>query len=171
MGSGAEAAQEAVEYLNARGEKVGVLKVHLYRPFSIEHFLAALPKTVKSLAVLDRTKEAGATGDPLYVDVITALSEGWPRAKSPFANFPRVIGGRYGLSSKEFTPAMVKAVYDEMLKPAPRNHFSSGSWTTLRIPVWKLTPRSRRKIPRPCGPSSMVWVPTARWAPTRTPSR
>ena len=126
MGSGAEAAQEAVEYLNAHGEKVGVLKVHLYRPFSVEHFLAALPKTTKSLAVLDRTKESGSTGDPLYIDVITALSEGMTTGKSPLASFPRVIGGRYGLSSKEFTPAMVKAVYDEMLKPAPRNHFVVG---------------------------------------------
>ena len=126
MGSGAEAAQEAVEYLNGHGEKVGVLKVHLYRPFSVEHFLAALPKTIKSLAVLDRTKESGSTGDPLYIDVITALSEGMTTGKSPFSSFPRVIGGRYGLSSKEFTPAMVKAVYDEMLKPAPRNHFVVG---------------------------------------------
>ena len=126
MGSGAEAAQEAVEYLTERGEKVGVLKVHLYRPFSIEHFLAALPKTVKNLAVLDRTKEAGAAGEPLYVDVITALSEGLAAGKAPFASFPRIIGGRYGLSSKEFTPAMVKAVFDEMLKPAPRNHFTVG---------------------------------------------
>ncbi len=126
MGSGAEAAQEAVEYLTERGEKVGVLKVRLYRPFSIEHFLAALPKTVKNLAVLDRTKEAGAAGEPLYVDVITAISEGLAAGKAPFASFPRIIGGRYGLSSKEFTPAMVKAVFDEMLKPAPRNHFTVG---------------------------------------------
>ena len=126
MGSGAEAAQETVEYLTERGEKVGVLKVRLYRPFSIEHFLAALPKTAKNLAVLDRTKEAGAAGEPLYVDVITALSEGLAAGKAPFASFPRIIGGRYGLSSKEFTPAMVKAVFDEMLKPAPRNHFTVG---------------------------------------------
>ena len=103
-----------------------MLKVHLYRPFSIEHFLAALPKTAKNLAVLDRTKEAGAAGEPLYVDVITALSEGLAAGKAPFASFPRVIGGRYGLSSKEFTPAMVKAVFDEMLKPAPLNHFTVG---------------------------------------------
>ncbi len=126
MGSGAEAAQEAVDYLNAHGEKVGVLKVHLYRPFSVEHFLAGLPKTTKSLAVLDRTKESGATGDPLYIDVITALSEGLAAGKAPFANFPRVIGGRYGLSSKEFTPAMVKSVFDEMVKLSPRNHFVVG---------------------------------------------
>jgi pyruvate-ferredoxin/flavodoxin oxidoreductase len=126
MGSGAEAAHETVEYLRARGEKVGVLKVHLYRPFSIEHFLAAIPRTAKTLAVLDRTKEAGAAGEPLYVDVITAISEGLSSGKAPFSSFPRIIGGRYGLSSKEFTPAMVKAVFDEMLKPAPRNHFTVG---------------------------------------------
>ena len=128
MGSGAEAAQEAVEYLNARGAKVGVLKVHLYRPFSIEHFLAALPNTVKNLAVLDRTKESGATGDPLYMDVITALSEGIPRANRRLPAFPRVIGGRYGLSSKEFTPAMVKSVFDELAKPSPAITLSWVSW-------------------------------------------
>jgi len=126
MGSGAEAAQEAVEYLTARGEKVGVLKVRLYRPFSVEHFLAALPRTTKTLAVLDRTKEAGAAGEPMYLDVVTAVSEGLTSGKAPFTSFPRIINGRYGLSSKEFTPAMVKAVYDEMAKPAPRNHFTVG---------------------------------------------
>ena len=126
MGSGAEAAQEAVEYLTARGEKVGVLKVRLYRPFSVEHFLAALPRTIKTLAVLDRTKEAGGVGEPMYLDVVTAVSEGITSGKAPFTSFPRIINGRYGLSSKEFTPAMVKAVYDEMAKPAPRNHFTVG---------------------------------------------
>jgi pyruvate-ferredoxin/flavodoxin oxidoreductase len=126
MGSGAEAAQETVEYLNAHGEKVGVLKVRLYRPFSVEHFLAALPRTTKTLAVLDRTKEAGGVGEPMYLDVVTAVSEGVTSGKAPFTSFPRIINGRYGLSSKEFTPAMVKAVYDEMAKPAPRNHFTVG---------------------------------------------
>jgi pyruvate-ferredoxin/flavodoxin oxidoreductase len=126
MGSGAEAAQEAVEYLTARGEKVGVLKVRLYRPFSVEHFVKALPRSVKTLAVLDRTKEPGAAGEPLYVDVITALSEGAAAGVSPFAATPRVIGGRYGLSSKEFTPAMVKAVLDEAGTPKPKNHFTVG---------------------------------------------
>ena len=100
--------------------------MRLYRPFSLEHFLAALPATVKSLAALDRTKEPGAVGEPLYMDVITALSEGMATGKAPFQDFPRVIGGRYGLSSKEFTPAMVKAVFDEMLKDEPRNHFTVG---------------------------------------------
>ncbi len=126
MGSGAEAAQEAVEFLAARGEKVGVLKVRLFRPFSVEHFVKALPKTVKTLAVLDRTKEPGGAGEPLYQDVITALSEAAAAGTSPFASTPRVIGGRYGLSSKEFTPAMVKAVLDEAGKAKPKNHFTVG---------------------------------------------
>jgi pyruvate-ferredoxin/flavodoxin oxidoreductase len=126
MGSGAEAAQETVEHLTAQGEKVGVLKVRLYRPFSLEHFMKSLPSTVKSLATLDRTKEPGAVGEPLYTDVITAVSEGMGTGLAPFQTFPRIIGGRYGLSSKEFTPAMVKAVFDEMLKDKPRNHFTVG---------------------------------------------
>ncbi len=120
MGSGAETAAETALYLNQRGEKVGVLKVRLYRPFSIEHFIAALPKTVKTIAVLDRTKESGAAGEPLYMDVVAAMEEGWTSAQ------PRIIGGRYGLSSKEFTPAMVKAVFDEMGKAEPKNHFTIG---------------------------------------------
>jgi pyruvate-ferredoxin/flavodoxin oxidoreductase len=126
MGSGAEVAQEAVEYLTARGEKIGILKVHLYRPFSVEHFIAALPATVKSIAVLDRTKEPGAVGEPLYTDVVTAISEASAAGKSQFAQFPRIIGGRYGLSSKDFTPAQVKAVFDELGKITPKNHFTVG---------------------------------------------
>jgi len=118
MGSGAETAHETVEWLATRGEKVGVLKVRLYRPFSIEAFVAALPASVRSLAVLDRTKEPGAIGDPLYLDVVAALGE----ASRPAT----VVGGRYGLSSKEFTPAMVKAVLDELGRPAPRKHFTVG---------------------------------------------
>src|SRR5579875_3460288 len=103
MGSGAEAAHETVDYLTAQGEKVGMVKVRLMRPFSVEHFLAALPATVKSIAVLDRTKEPGCIGEPLYQDVVTALTEGFTAGKAPMAAFPKVIGGRYGLSSKEFT--------------------------------------------------------------------
>ena len=118
MGSGAETAHETVEHLVARGEKVGVVKVRLYRPFSIEHFLAALPPTVKRIAVLDRTKEPGAGGEPLYLDVVDALSDSEFEAK--------VIGGRYGLSSKEFTPAMVKAVFDELAKDKRKKHFTVG---------------------------------------------
>jgi len=118
MGSGAEVAHETVDALNAAGEKVGLLKVRLYRPFAVETFVAALPAGAKSIAVLDRTKEPGATGEPLYCDVITALSEMGVSRK--------VIGGRYGLASKEFTPAMVKAVFDELAKPSPKNHFTVG---------------------------------------------
>ncbi len=124
MGSGAEAAEEAVNALNKQGEKLGVLKVRLYRPFSAEAFLAALPSTVKSMAVLDRTKEPGAMGEPLYQDIVTALAEN--AASLPFAAMPKVIGGRYGLSSKEFTPAMVKGVFDELAKATPKNHFTVG---------------------------------------------
>ncbi len=126
MGSGAEAAHETTDYLVAKGEKVGVLKVRLYRPFSVKHFLAALPSTVKSIAVLDRTKEPGASGEPMYQDVLTAFSEDLASGNGQFKTMPRIIGGRYGLSSKEFTPAMVKAVFDELVKDAPKNHFTVG---------------------------------------------
>jgi pyruvate-ferredoxin/flavodoxin oxidoreductase len=123
MGSGAEAAEEAVEALNRRGEKLGLIKVRLYRPFDASAFLAALPSTVKSIAILDRCKEPGASGEPLYQDIVTVLAEN--SARLPFA-MPGVIGGRYGLSSKEFTPAMVKGIFDELSKPSPKNHFTIG---------------------------------------------
>ncbi len=126
MGSGAEAAEEAVEALNARGEKVGLIKVRLYRPFSVKHFYEALPLTVRSIAVLDRTKESGAAGEPLYVDVVTAVQEGLRHGCGSVKIAPSVIGGRYGLSSKEFTPAMVKAVYDNLLQAKPKEHFTVG---------------------------------------------
>lgn len=126
MGSGCETAHETVEYLAGKGEKVGVVKVRLYRPFDVKRFLAALPPTVKSIAVLDRTKEAGAIGEPLYLDVIAALAEGLAGGFAPFKTMPRVIGGRYGLSSKEFTPAMIKAVFDNLNAPTPKNHFTVG---------------------------------------------
>jgi pyruvate-ferredoxin/flavodoxin oxidoreductase len=126
MGSGAGAAEEAIDHLNAQGERLGLLKVRLYRPFAAEAFLAALPATVKSMAVLDRTKEPGGLGEPLYQDVVTALSESFFSAAPRFAQSPRVIGGRYGLSSKEFTPAMVKGIFDELKKPRPKNHFTIG---------------------------------------------
>jgi pyruvate-ferredoxin/flavodoxin oxidoreductase len=124
MGSGAETAAATAHYLESKDERVGVLKVRLYRPFSIDHFMNALPSTVKSIAVLDRTKEPGAGGEPLYMDIMTALREG--SEKDPNLNNIRVIGGRYGLSSKEFTPAMVKGIYDELCKPQPKNHFTIG---------------------------------------------
>jgi len=126
MGSGCETAEETVNYLTARGEKVGVLKVRLYRPFSAERLLAALPATVRVIAALDRTKEPGSAGEPLYQDVVTAVAEGMANGTAPFAQMPRVIGGRYGLSSKEFTPGMVKGIFDEMAKPSPKNHFTIG---------------------------------------------
>ncbi|MCG3176664.1 MAG: Pyruvate-flavodoxin oxidoreductase [Candidatus Omnitrophica bacterium] len=122
MGSGAQTVAETVGHLRSQGHKVGVLTVRLYRPFDTAAFIAALPRTVRSLAVLDRSKEPGAAGEALYADTLTALyehaSSGGPR--------PRVIGGRYGLSSKEFTPAMAKAVFDELSKSAPKNHFTVG---------------------------------------------
>ena len=126
MGSGAEVAQEAVEYLVEKGEKVGLLKVRLYRPFSVEHFIQALPTSTKAIAVLDRTKEPGSTGEPLYMDIVTALSECSANNSLPLKSFPKVIGGRYGLSSKEFTPAMVKGVFDELAKGRSKNHFTLG---------------------------------------------
>jgi pyruvate-ferredoxin/flavodoxin oxidoreductase len=124
MGSGAGAAEEAVDALQKLGEKVGLLKVRLLRPFAADGFLAAIPQTVKSIAVLDRTKEPGSLGEPLYQDVLNVYMERY--AANSSAGIPRIIGGRYGLSSKEFTPAMVKAVFDELKKGAPKNHFTVG---------------------------------------------
>ena len=124
MGSGAGAVEETIERLLQQDEKVGLLKVRLYRPFSAEAFIAALPRTVRSIAVLDRTKEPGSLGEPLYLDVVTALSES--RLADDTVSQPRVIGGRYGLASKEFTPAMAKAVFDELKKSASKNHFTVG---------------------------------------------
>ena len=126
MGSGAEAAEEAIVRLNQRGERVGLVKVRLYRPFSVAHFVAALPATVRAIAVLDRTKEPGAPGEPLYLDVVAARDEALTAGIARFARRPAIVGGRYGLSSKEFTPAMVKAVFDALGEPNPRNNFTVG---------------------------------------------
>ncbi len=148
MGSGAETARETVAWLQGRGEAVGLVQVHLYRPFSAGHFLAALPPSVRRVAVLDRTKEPGAAGEPLYQDVVTCISEAWtegldepaerngagaptkrdrrPSTLEPSLPVPRVIGGRYGLSSKEFTPAMATAVFAELDADRPKNHFTVG---------------------------------------------
>jgi pyruvate-ferredoxin/flavodoxin oxidoreductase len=126
MGSGAETVEEAVAWMNANGAKVGVLKVRLYRPWSLVDFVAALPKSVRSIAVLDRTKEPGAPGDPLYLDVVAALAEARQAGQSQFEVEPVVLAGRYGLSSKEFDPAMAKAVFDELAKERPKNHFNVG---------------------------------------------
>jgi pyruvate-ferredoxin/flavodoxin oxidoreductase len=125
MGSGGETVLETVNALNAAGEKTGVIQVRLYRPFSVSHFINALPKTVETISVLDRTKESGATGEPLYQDVLAALVEGLQLGI--LTKLPNVVGGRYGLSSKEFTPAMVKGIYDDMLKGKQvKNHFTIG---------------------------------------------
>ncbi len=126
MGSGAQVAQETVEWMRKHDEKVGVLAVRLWRPFSTTDFIQALPPTVQALAVLDRTKEPGAIGDPLYMDVVTALHEARAAGQAGFAPDPLVIAGRYGLSSKEFTPAMVKAVFDELSRPNPKKHCTIG---------------------------------------------
>jgi pyruvate-ferredoxin/flavodoxin oxidoreductase len=138
MGSGCEAVEETVDYLNSLGEKVGVVKVRLYRPFDTHRFIAALPNTVKAIAVLDRTKEPGAAGEPLYLDVITAINECWQAGEAEEVGgesyptphsllpTPQIVGGRYGLSSKEFTPAMIKAVFDNLAAVEPKNHFTIG---------------------------------------------
>ena len=126
MGSGAETVHETVERLTAAGEQVGIVKVRLFRPFSAAALLAALPPTTRAIAVLDRTKEPGAAGEPLYQDVVTVLAEAQAEGTSPFAVVPRVVGGRFGLASKEFTPAMVRAVFDNLSASAPRNHFTVG---------------------------------------------
>jgi len=124
MGSGAETVAETIKVLNAGGARLGLLQVRLFRPFSIERLMHAIPRSVKSLAVLDRTKEIGAGGEPLYQDVLTAYMESL--ASGEIDALPRIFGGRYGLSSKEFTPAMVKAIYDELARDKPKNHFTIG---------------------------------------------
>ncbi len=145
MGSSGETVTAAVEKLVEAGEKVGVLRVHLFRPFSFKHFLKAIPTSVKSLAVIDRTKEPGAPGEPLYQDVVSAYVEGIAEDPELERQMPRIVGGRYGLSSKDFTPAMAKAIFDELKKARPKTHFTIGinddvtgssidydpSWTTL----------------------------------------
>ncbi|MEH2182549.1 pyruvate:ferredoxin (flavodoxin) oxidoreductase [Nostoc sp.] len=135
MGSGCETVHETVDYLNARGEKLGVVKVRLYRPFDVQRFVAVLPTSVKAIAVLDRTKEAGSAGEPLYLDVVAAIHEAWEDKRAGGAgeaggentsSSPKIIGGRYGLSSKEFTPAMVKGIFDNLAQAKPKNHFTIG---------------------------------------------
>ena len=125
MGSGSEAAEAAADTLGA-GAKVGVLTVKLFRPFSVRDFVATLPATTRAIAVLDRTKEPGAIGEPLYQDVVTAVARSGSRWHCAVYAFPRVIGGRYGLGSKEFTPAMARAVFDELDRPAPKRDFTVG---------------------------------------------
>ncbi|MDZ7949536.1 pyruvate:ferredoxin (flavodoxin) oxidoreductase [Nostoc sp. DedQUE09] len=138
MGSGCETVHETVDYLNARGEKLGVVKVRLYRPFDVQRFVAVLPTSVKAIAVLDRTKEAGSAGEPLYLDVVAAIHEAWGEKAGEQGSrgaeeqlgldspLPKIIGGRYGLSSKEFTPAMVKGIFDNLAQAKSKNHFTIG---------------------------------------------
>jgi len=126
MGSGAETIHEVVEYLNAKGEKVGLVKARLYRPFSAAHLVKAFPKTTKAIAVLDRTKEPGSAGEPLYIDVRNSIGEALEAETAPFTKWPRIVGGRYGLGSKDFTPNQVLAVFDNLKADKPKNHFTVG---------------------------------------------
>jgi len=126
MGSGADTAHETVEHLVAEGQKVGVLKVRLFQPFSTADFIAALPKTTKKIAVLDRTKEPGSIGEPLYLNIRTAVGEAMGKGEAPFDGYPVIVGGRYGLGSKDFTPAMVKAVFDNLEAEKPKYEFTVG---------------------------------------------
>ncbi|ADK79763.1 pyruvate:ferredoxin (flavodoxin) oxidoreductase [Sediminispirochaeta smaragdinae] len=131
MGSGADTMEETMKVLQDKGEKIGLVKVHLFRPFSAKHFVEALPKTVKKIAVLDRTKEPGSLGEPLYEDVRTAIGEIMEDGKSQFASWPKTVGGRYGLGSNEFTPGMAKAVFDNLAADQPKNHFTVGIYDDL----------------------------------------
>ena len=126
MGSASQTVKNTVDFLAAGGQKAGLITVRLFRPFSINEFVVAIPASVRSVAVLDRTKEAGAPGEPLYMDVRTAIGEAMEAASAPFAHYPKVVGGRYGIGSKEFTPAMVKAVFDNASGRQPKNHFTVG---------------------------------------------
>jgi pyruvate-ferredoxin/flavodoxin oxidoreductase len=141
MGSGADVTEETVEYLNSLGEKVGVLKVRLFRPFSLEAFVNALPKTATKIAVLDRTKEPGALGEPLYLDIRTAIGEAMQKKMLTYNRYPVILGGRYGLGSKEFTPAMVKAVFDNFDAENPINGFSVGIEDDVTFKSLKYDPK------------------------------
>ncbi len=155
MGSAAGAIEETVDTLVAAGERVGMLRVRLFQPFPSAQILAALPKTVRSIAVLDRTKEPGAVGEPFYLEVVAALAEAMDEDAPPFAAMPRVIGGRYGLSSKELTPAMVKPIFDELADPRPKRHFTVGIYddvTHLSLPI-----DATFRPPRPAGEVQAVF--------------
>ena len=156
IGSAAGAVEETVDTLIVAGEAVGMLRLRLFRPFPASQLVAALPPTVRSIAVLDRTKEPGAVGEPLYLDVVTALIEAMDGGERPFPDMPRVIGGRYGLSSKEVTPSMIKPVFDELRQPRPRKHFTIGIYddvTDLSLPI-----DHEFRYPRPDGEVQAVFV-------------
>ena len=172
MGSGAETARQTVMALVAKGAKVGVLQVRLYRPFSAADFLAALPASVTAIAVLEQTKEPGSTGEPLYLDVVATLAEAVGRGER--ASMPWVVGGRYGISSKDFTPAMAKAALDELLKRdandrfAARNGFTVGINDDVSNTSLQIDPVSRSKPTASPARSSTASAPTERSGPTRT---
>jgi pyruvate-ferredoxin/flavodoxin oxidoreductase len=156
MGSAAGAVEETVDTLVADGESLGMLRIRLFHPFPARQLVAALPPTVRSIAVLDRTKEPGAVGEPLYLEVVAALSEAMDVDDPPFAQAPRVIGGRYGLSSKEVSPAMVKPVFDELTETRPKRHFTVGIYddvTGLSLPIDR-----EFRYPRPAGEVQAVFV-------------
>jgi pyruvate-ferredoxin/flavodoxin oxidoreductase len=155
MGSAGGAVDETVDTLNAAGAKVGALKVRLFQPFPVDQLLAALPKTVRAIAALDRTKEPGAVGEPLYQAVVTAIAERMDADEPPFPAMPRVIGGRYGLSSKEVTPGMIKPVFDELASARPKRHFTIGIYddvTHLSLPI-----DTEFHRPRPAGEVQAVF--------------
>ena len=138
MGSGTGAAQETVETLVAQGEKVGMVQVRLFQPFPAQELVAALPSTVTSIGVLDRCKEPGAIGEPFYLETVAAIDEAIDSGAAAFGTRPRILGGRYGLSSKEFTPSMVKPIFDELAKDKPKRHFTVGIYddvTNLSLPI------------------------------------
>ena len=147
MGSGTGAVQETVETLTAAGEKVGMVQVRLFQPFPAEELVAALPRTVRSIAVLDRCKEPGAVGEPFYLEAVAAINEAMDGETPPFAATPRVIGGRYGLSSKEFTPSMVKPIFDELAAARPKRHFTVGIYDDVTQPQPAHRPRLRAAAP------------------------
>ena len=142
MGSAAGAAEETVDALIAAGEQVGMVRIRLFQPFPAAQLVAALPPTVKAIAVLDRTKEPGAVGEPLYLEVVGALSEAMDGDTPPFATAPRVIGGRYGLSSKEMTPSMIKPIFEELAAARPSATSRSVSTTTSPTSACRSTPSS-----------------------------
>ena len=155
MGSAAGAVEETVDTLVAAGERVGMLRIRLFQPFPADQILAALPSTVRAIAVLDRTKEPGAVGEPLYLEVVAALAEAMDRDDPPFATAPRVIGGRYGLSSKEMTPSMIKPIFEELRASRPKRHFTVGIYddvTHLSLPI-----DTGFRSPRPAGEVQAVF--------------
>jgi pyruvate-ferredoxin/flavodoxin oxidoreductase len=155
MGSASGAVEETVDTLVAAGERVGMLRIRLFQPFPTEQIVAALPSTVRAIAVLDRTKEPGAVGEPLYLEVVAALAEAMDCDEPPFATAPRVIGGRYGLSSKEVTPSMIKPIFEELGATRPRRHFTVGIYddvTHLSLPI-----DTDFRSPRPAGEVQAVF--------------